>query len=159
MRDLRACDTIDLDHLLQLRRPLRTCLGKPQQQPQNGLHTTDGLFSHEFPKMTKCFHIIVALAFVLTGCASILPGKDKAQTQVTKNKVPPGYIKAPRGEPPYRLRSIRLFGSGDSGDSTKPSGPQVYDPDYAEYLEWKRWQEFKAYQEWKAKKESQAQGS
>jgi len=109
--------------------------------------------------MTKCFHIIAALTLVLTGCASTLPGKDKVQTQVTKNKIPPGYIKAPRSEPPYRLRSIKLFGLGDSGDSTKPSGPQVYDPDYAEYLEWKRWQEFKAYQAWKAKKESQAQGS
>ena len=109
--------------------------------------------------MTKCFHIIVALTLVLTGCASTLPGKDKVQTQVTKNKIPPGYIKAPRSEPPYRLRSIKLFGLGDSGDSTKPSGPQVYDPVYAEYLEWKRWQEFKAYQAWKAKKESQAQGS
>ena len=109
--------------------------------------------------MTKCFHIIVALAFVLTGCAAVLPGKDKAHTQAIKNKVPPGYVKAPRGEPHYRLRSIRLFGSGDSSDSSKPSGPQVYDPDYAAYLEWKRWQEFKAYQEWKAKKESQAQGS
>ena len=109
--------------------------------------------------MTKCFHIIVALTLVLTGCASTLPGKDKVQTQVTKNKIPPGYIKAPRSEPPYRLRSIKLFGLGDSGDSIKPSGPQVYDPDYAEYLEWKRWQEFKAYQAWKAKKESQAQGS
>ena len=49
--------------------------------------------------------------------------------------------------------------SSDSSDSAKASGPQVYDPDYAEFLEWKRWQEFKAYQEWKVKKESQAQGS
>ena len=89
----------------------------------------------------------------------LLPGKDKVQTQAIKNKIPPGYIKAPRSEPPYRLRSIKLVGLGDSGDSSKPSGPQVYDPDYAEYLEWKRWQEFKAYQAWKAKKESQAQGS
>ena len=109
--------------------------------------------------MTKCFHIMVALAFVLTGCASVLPGKYKAHTQAIKNKVAPGYVKAPRGEPHYRLRSIKLFGLGDSGDSTKPSGPQVFDPDSAEFLEWKRWQEFKAYQEWKAKKESQAQGS
>ena len=109
--------------------------------------------------MTKCFPIIAALAFMLAGCASVLPGKDKPQTQIAKNKVPPGYIKAPRGEPHYRLRSIRLFGLGGSSDSAKASGPQVYDPDYAEYLEWKRWQEFKAYQAWKAKKESQAQGS
>ena len=108
--------------------------------------------------MTKCFHIIVALAFVLTGCASVLPGKDKAHSQAIKNKVPPGYVKAPRGDH-YRLRSLRLFGLGGSSDSSKPSGPQVHDPDYAEFLEWKRWQEFKAYQEWKAKKESQAQGS
>ena len=28
--------------------------------------------------------------------------------------------------------------------------PSVGDPQYQEYLEWKRWQEFKAYQEWKA---------
>ena len=96
---------------------------------------------------------------MLTGCASVLPGKDKAHNQAIKNKVPPGYVKAPRSEPHYRLRSIKLFGLGDSVDSTTPSGPQVYDPDYAEYLEWKRWQEFKAYQAWKAKKESQAQGS
>ncbi len=93
--------------------------------------------------MTKCFQIIIiALAFALTGCASVLPGKDKAQTQITKSKVPPGYIKAPRGEPHYRLRSIRLFGLDGSSDSAKASGPQVYDPDYAEFLEWKRWQEF-----------------
>ena len=74
--------------------------------------------------MTKCFYIIVALAFVLTGCASVLPGKDKAHAQAIKNKVPPGYVKAPRGEPHYRFRSIKLFGSGDSGDSTKLSGPR-----------------------------------
>ena len=111
--------------------------------------------------MTKCFHIIFALAFVLTGCASVLPGKDKAQTQITKNKVPPGYVRAPRGWGHHRLRPgiFGAFGAGDSGDSSKLSGPQAYAPDYAEYLEWKRWQEFKAYQKWKAKKESQAQGS
>ena len=108
--------------------------------------------------MTKCFYIIVALAFVLTGCASVLPEKEKVQAQATNNKVPPGYVRGPRGSAPHRLRA-GLFGAGDSGDSSKLSGPQAYDPDYAQYLEWKRWQEFKAYQKWKAKKESQAQGS
>lgn len=108
--------------------------------------------------MTKCFRIIVTLTFVLTGCASVLPGKDKAHTQATNNKVSPGYVRAPRGWEAHRLRA-GLFGAGDSGDSSKLSGPQAYDPDYAQYLEWKRWQEFKAYQEWKAKKESQTQGS
>ena len=108
--------------------------------------------------MTKCFNIIVALAFVLTGCASVLPGKDKAQPQIANSKVPPGYVRAPRGWGHHRLRA-GLFGRGSEGNSSKLSGPQVYDPDYAQYLEWKRWQEFKAYQEWKANKESQAQGS
>ncbi len=108
--------------------------------------------------MNKCFHIIVALTFVLAGCASVLPGKGKVQTQATNDKVPPGYVRGPRGWGHHRLRA-GLFGAGNSGDSSKRSGPQTYDPDYAEYLEWKRWQEFRAYQEWKAKKESQAQGS
>ena len=108
--------------------------------------------------MTKCFQIIVALTFVLPGCASVLPGKGKVQTQATNNKVPPGYVRGPRGSAPHRLRA-GLFGRGSSGNPSSLSGPLAYDPDYAQYLEWKRWQEFKAYQEWKAKKESQAQGS
>ena len=106
-------------------------------------------------KMNKYFYTVVVLACMLTGCASVLPGKDNAKSQVTTNKVPPGYVQGSKGIS-LRLRSLRSFGLGGS---SKPSGPQVYDPDYAEYLEWKRWQEFKAYQEWKAKKESQAQGS
>ena len=108
--------------------------------------------------MTKCFQIIVALTFVLTGCASVVPGKGKVQTHAANNKVAPGYVRGLRGDAPHRLRA-GLFGRGSAGNSSKLSGPQAYDPDYAQYLDWKRWQEFKAYQEWKAKKESEAQGS
>lgn len=31
------------------------------------------------------------------------------------------------------------------------------DPEYQEYLEWKRWREFKAYQEWKKQREEAPQ--
>jgi len=113
--------------------------------------------------MTKCFQIIVALTFVLTGCASVVPGKGKVQTHAANNKVAPGYVRGLRGDAPHRLRAGLFgrgsFGRGSAGNSSKLSGPQAYDPDYAQYLDWKRWQEFKAYQEWKAKKESEAQGS
>ena len=49
--------------------------------------------------------------------------------------------------------SIRLFG-GDKKDGGDPSQLAIDDPEYAEYLQWKRWQEFKAYQEWKAQQAS-----
>ena len=48
--------------------------------------------------------------------------------------------------------SLDIFGTGSPNRETR----QVTDdPEYAEYLEWKRWQEFKAYQEWKRQQESQ----
>ena len=31
----------------------------------------------------------------------------------------------------------------------------IDDPEYAEYLEWKRWQDFQAYQEWKRRQDEQ----
>ena len=31
----------------------------------------------------------------------------------------------------------------------------IDDPEYAEYLEWKRWQDFQAYQEWKRRRDEQ----
>ncbi len=37
----------------------------------------------------------------------------------------------------------------DKGGSVS-AVPAVGDPEYQEYLEWKRWQDFKAYQKWKA---------
>ena len=32
----------------------------------------------------------------------------------------------------------------------------IDDPEYVEYLEWKRWQDFKAYQEWKRRRDEEA---
>ena len=49
--------------------------------------------------------------------------------------------------------SIDIFGTNRPDPE---SSPAIDDPEYAEYLEWKRWQEFKAYQEWKRQQETQA---
>ena len=58
------------------------------------------------------------------------------------------YARSPRRQIGYGF-SINIFG-GDKKDGDDPSQLSIDDPEYAEYLEWKRWQEFKAYQEWKA---------
>ena len=49
--------------------------------------------------------------------------------------------------------SIRLFG-GDKKDGGDPAQLEIDDPEYAEYLEWKRWQEFKAYLDWQRQRQS-----
>ena len=101
----------------------------------------------------------VALIGLLAGCSSI--------TSVNKNKTagtvePTGVLDDPDNNPtddsPYALSPRRQIGHGfsidifgrDNKDDGNPSQLAIDDPEYAEYLEWKRWQEFKAYQEWKA---------
>ena len=102
--------------------------------------------------------LVIALLTVLmflSGCG-VMPSKDsQVPQQASKNRVKPGYIDiGPRHEP-VRLHPLKIFGGGESKSVSRP-GSMINDPDYAEYLEWKRWQEFKAYQRWKAEKESQA---
>ena len=59
------------------------------------------------------------------------------------------YARSPRRQIGYGF-SIAVFGRDKKDDGDDPSQIAIDDPEYAEYLEWKRWQEFKAYQEWKA---------
>ena len=99
----------------------------------------------------------VALIGLLAGCSSITNVNKTAGTVE-----PTGVLDDPDNNPtddsPYALSprrqighgfSIDIFG-GDKKDDGNPSQLAIDDPEYAEYLEWKRWQEFKAYQEWKA---------
>jgi hypothetical protein len=58
------------------------------------------------------------------------------------------YARSPRRQVGHGF-SIDIFGSNKK-DGDNPSHLAIDDPEYAEYLQWKRWQEFKAYQEWKA---------
>jgi len=98
-----------------------------------------------------------ALIGLLAGCSSITNVNKTAGTVE-----PTGVLDDPDNNPtddsPYALSprrqighgfSIDIFG-GDKKDDGNPSQLAIDDPEYAEYLEWKRWQEFKAYQEWKA---------
>ena len=107
------------------------------------------------PTYSKLAISLLAVLIFLSGCGMI-PSKDsQVPQQASKNRVKPGHVDiGPRHEP-VRLHPLKIFGGGESKSVSRP-GSMINDPDYAEYLEWKRWQEFKAYQQWKAEKESQA---
>ena len=107
------------------------------------------------PTYSKLTTSLLAVFIILSGCG-MMPSKDsQAPQQASKNRVKPGHIDmGPRREP-VRLHPLNIFGGGESKSVSRP-GSMSNDPDYAEYLEWKRWQEFKAYQRWKVEKESQA---
>ena len=108
---------------------------------------------------------MIARAFALTllatffvGCSSITNLNRTADSEVEGQGVENDpntvatddspYARSPRRQIGYGF-SIDIFG-GDKKDGDDPSQLSIDDPEYVEYLEWKRWQEFKAYQEWKA---------
>ena len=98
--------------------------------------------------------LLTVLMFV-SGCG-VMPSKDSQVPQQTlKKSVKAGHIHMGPRKDSARLHPLKIFGGGGSKSVSRP-GSMIDDPDYAEYLEWKRWQEFKAYQRWKAGKESQA---
>jgi len=98
--------------------------------------------------------LLTVLMFV-SGCG-VMPSKDsQVPQQASKKRVKPGHIDMGPRKDSARLHPLKIFGGGGSKSVSRP-GSMIDDPDYAEYLEWKRWQEFKAYQRWKAGKESQA---
>jgi hypothetical protein len=74
-------------------------------------------------------------SFLLFACASEGPRVDDPSVGTSGRKhYGPGH-------------EIKLFSKPKPVDAS--AVPEVGDPEYQEYLEWKRWQEFKAYQEWK----------
>ena len=107
------------------------------------------------PTYSKLVISLLTVLIILSGCGMI-PSKDsQVPQQASKNRDNPGHIDMGPRNPPARLHPLKIFGGGESKSVSRP-GSMINDPDYAEYLEWKRWQEFKAYQQWKAEKESQA---
>ena len=107
------------------------------------------------PTYSKLAISLLAVLIFLSGCGMI-PSKDsQVPQQASKNRVKPGHVDiGPRHEP-VKLYPLKIFGGGKSKSVSRP-GSMINDPDYAEYLEWRHWQEFKAYQRWKAEKETQA---
>ncbi len=103
------------------------------------------------------FLAVSAIAGFFAGCASITnlnktTGPVEAEGVLNDpNTIPADdspYARSPRRQVGHGF-SIDIFGSNKK-DSDNPSQLAIDDPEYAEYLQWKRWQEFKAYQEWKA---------
>ena len=107
------------------------------------------------PTYSKLIISLLTVLIILSGCGMI-PSKDsQVPQQASKNRDKPGHIDMGPRTPPARLHPLKIFGGGESKSVSRP-GSMINDPDYAECLEWKRWQEFKAYQRWKAEKETQA---
>jgi hypothetical protein len=71
-----------------------------------------------------------ATILALGGCAGLAPPTDDAGGGVNLDY---------------------LFGVRRPAEQTDAS--LIDDPKYAEYLEWKRWQDFQAYQEWKRRRD------
>lgn len=99
------------------------------------VRTTEG----RFPSMiVRASAILAAVAIGLAGCASTGDRGDGV---------------GGRDEP---LSLNRQDGPGHEfnfGRATARQAPAVEDPEYQQYLQWKRWQEFKRYQEWKARQQ------
>ncbi|MBD84235.1 MAG: hypothetical protein CL400_03650 [Acidiferrobacteraceae bacterium] len=112
-------------------------------------------------RFRAAFTVACFLGF-LSGCGGITnlnktadPGAESSSQPVTIFSDPDS---TPADDSPYAQSpqrqvgqgfSIDIFG-GEKKEGDDPSQLAIDDPEYAEYLEWKRWQEFKAYQEWKA---------
>ena len=96
-----------------------------------------------------CMGLIVA-ALALTGCAS----NNRAADGVSQPTVQSGTSVTSEVNPKIQegpgINLSAFF--RNPGGSLTPS-PVVDDAEYAEYLEWKRWQEFKAYLEWQRQRQ------
>ena len=107
------------------------------------------------PTYSKLVISFLTVLMCLSGCG-VIPSKDSQVPQQTlKKSVKPGHVDIGRRHEPVKLYPLKIFGDGKSKSVSRPES-MINDPDYAEYLEWRHWQEFKAYQRWKAEKETQA---
>ena len=75
---------------------------------------------------------VLATIAMLGGCAGLSPPSDNAGGGINLDY---------------------LFGVRRPAEQVDVS--LIDDPEYTEYLEWKRWQDFKAYQEWKRRRDEQ----
>ena len=112
--------------------------------------------------MDKIYKIfaIASVVGLFVGCSSLTNLNRTADSSVQGQGVENDPNTLPTDDSPYARSPQRQVGYGfsvsifgrdkDKKDADDPSQIAIDDPEYAEYLEWKRWQEFKAYQEWKA---------
>ena len=105
--------------------------------------------------------VVAVITCCFSGCASVtnlnktagpIQAEGVENDPNTNSTDDSPYARSPRRQVGQGF-SIDVFGS-DKKDGGDPSQLAIDDPEYAEYLQWKRWQEFKAYQEWKAQQAS-----
>ena len=92
-----------------------------------------------------CVAAVIALGLT-AGCAST---GDASRSTATAD--------ASVGEVNQRMeegRGINLSAFFRNPQGALNPSPVVDDAEYAEYLEWKRWQEFKAYLEWRRQRQT-----
>jgi hypothetical protein len=101
------------------------------------------------------------LCFFLSGCGSITNLNRTVEESSAPKTATERIRAAGSDDSPYAISAKRQTGHGISFDvfgarkeKESVQTPATDDPEYAEYLEWKRWQEFKAYQEWKVQQEA-----
>ena len=94
--------------------------------------------------------IVATVFLVLGGCSSTGSTTKSTTTAPTSAKKHTGQQ--------HEITLLRRF--RNNSKNTQNTNPQLAtDPEYQEYLEWKRWQEFKAYQEWKRTNQGQTDSS
>ena len=109
------------------------------------------MMNQSTPKICLILSLFIMLS-ALSGCGLMPSENENIEQKASISGTPPGHIEIGPRMGTARLHPLKLFGESKSEPQ---AGSTTSDPDYAEYLEWKRWQEFKAYQRWKAEKESQ----
>lgn len=89
-------------------------------------------------KIKSTVFILAASALTLGACSSMGPPQEREETS--------GLIYSGKQ---HDITLFRRFFKKKAAAQEKEELELVDNPEYQEFLEWKRWQEFKAYQEWK----------
>ena len=97
-----------------------------------------------------CCVTAVMVLGLTTGCASTGDAVVGASRSTATSAASVGEINQRMEEGP----GINLTAFFRNPQGTLSPSPVVDDAEYAEYLEWKRWQEFKAYLEWQRQRQS-----
>ena len=96
-----------------------------------------------------CVAAVMALGLT-SGCASTGDAVVGASRSTATSAAPVGQVNPRMEEGP----GINLSAFFRNPQGTLNPSPVVDDAEYAEYLEWKRWQEFKAYLEWQRQRQN-----
>ena len=96
-----------------------------------------------------CVAVVIALGLT-TGCSSTGDAVVGASGSTVTSAAPVGEVNQRMEEG----RGINLSAFFRNPQGALNPSPVVDDAEYAEYLEWKRWQEFKAYLEWQRQRQN-----